>query len=257
MAEVINDILGYNGIKVIQDSNKFNFSLDSTLLANFVKINKPHLNILDIGCGNGFIPLFLSLKTNNHITGIDIQEELVDMAQRSVKLNKLEHQITILNKDIRTYYLEVGVSKFDIITSNPPYFPYLETNKFNKNDYLTIARHEIHLNINELLDAVRKLLKDNGTFYMVHRSDRLADIIEAFRNYGIELKRIQFVYPKRSSNDALLLLIEGKKTKKKGGLKVLKPLYVHKVNGDYSKEVLKIFNYQGKQNETTKKFYKG
>ena len=94
---------------------------------------------------------------------------------------------------------------------------------------------------------ILRLLKDNGTFAMVHRTERLLDILEAFRKYGIEPKRIKFVYPKKTSTESLLVLVEGKKSYKKGGLKILKPLYVHNLNGDYTKEVLKIFNYQPKR----------
>ncbi len=247
MAEVINDLLGYEGLKIIQDTEKFNFSLDSTLLAEFVTINPQDKNILDIGCGNGFIPLFLTLRTNASIEGIEIQKELADSAVRSVELNNLTSQIKITNDDVRGYYKKVGVSKYDVITCNPPFFVYKDTSNINKNDFLTIARHEVCLNLDELLDAVRKLLKDNGTFSMVHRTERLMDILEAFRKYGIEPKRIKFVYPKKTSNESLLVLVEGKKSNKKGGLKILKPFYVHNLNGEYTKEVLKIFNYQKKR----------
>ena len=247
MAEVINDLLGYDGLKIIQDTEKFNFSLDSTLLAEFVTINPQDKKILDIGTGNGFIPLFLTLRTNALIEGIEIQQELCDSAIRSVKLNNLENQIIITNEDVRGYYKKVGVSKYDVITCNPPFFVYKQSSKINKNDYLTIARHEVTLNLDELLDAVKKLLKDNGTFTMVHRTERLLDILETFRKYGIEPKRIKFVYPKKNSTESLLVLIEGKKSYKKGGLKILKPLYVHNLNGTYTKEVLRIFNYQSKR----------
>lgn len=247
MAEVVNDLLGYEGLKIIQDTEKFNFSLDSTLLADFVTINPQDKTILDIGSGNGFIPLFLTLKTNALIEGIEIQKELAEQSIRSVQLNNLSNQIKITNDDVRGYYKKVGVSKYDVITCNPPFFIYKETSNTNKNDYLTIARHEVTLNLDELLDSVKKLLKDNGTFAMVHRTERLLDILEAFRKYGIEPKRIKFVYPKKTSTESLLVLVEGKKSYKKGGLKILKPLYVHNLNGDYTKEVLKIFNYQPKR----------
>lgn len=253
MSKVINDLLGYDGLKIIQDSEMFNFSLDSTLLADFVTINPQDKTILDIGTGNGFIPLFLTLKCQNVIDGIEIQQDLVEMANESIKLNKLENRINIINDDIRGYYKKIGVSKYDIITSNPPYFKYFETSNLNKNDYLTTARHEVTLNLDELLDSVRKLLKDNGTFAMVHRTERLLDILEAFRKYGIEPKRIRFVYPKKSSPSSLLVLIEGKKSKKQGGLKILKPLYVHNENGQYSKEVLNIFNFKMEEYYATSK----
>ena len=109
---------------------------------------------------------------------------------------------------------------------------------------MTLARHEITLNLDELLDSVKKLLKDNGTFAIVHRTERLLDILEAFRKYGIEPKRIRFVYPKKNSTHSLAVLIEGKKSKKAGGLKILPPLYVHNLNGTYTKEILRIFNYK-------------
>lgn len=244
MVEVINDLLGYDGLKIIQNPEMFHFSLDSSLLGDFVTINPQDKRILDIGTGNGPIPLFLSLRTNALIDGIEIQGKLSDLAARSVKLNNLEHQINIINDDVRGYYKKVGVSKYDVITCNPPYFKHKEESNINKNDYLTLARHEITLNLDELLDSVKKLLKDNGTFAIVHRTERLLDILEAFRKYGIEPKRIRFVYPKKNSTHSLAVLIEGKKSKKAGGLKILPPLYVHNLNGTYTKEILRIFNYK-------------
>ena len=244
MVEVINDLLGYDGIKIIQNPEMFHFSLDSSLLGDFVTINPQDKRILDIGTGNGPIPLFLSLRTNALIDGIEIQEKLADLAIRSVKLNNLENQITIINDDVRGYHKKVGVSKYDVITCNPPYFKHKEESNINKNDYLTLARHEITLNLDELLDSVKKLLKDNGTFAMVHRTERLLDILEIFRKYSIEPKRIRFVYPKKNSTHSLAVLIEGKKSKKQGGLKILPPLYVHNLNGTYTKEILRIFNYK-------------
>jgi len=247
MPEVINDILGYDGLKIIQDKDKFNFSLDSTLLANFVDIKKGDVKILDIGTGNGFIPLFLSLKTKSQIIGIDIQPELVVLAKRSVELNNLISQIHIYNEDAKEYYKKVGVSSFDVIVSNPPYFPYIESSRTNRTDFLTIARHEVNLTIDELVDSVKKLLKDNGTFYLVHRTERLIDIIEALRKNNFELKTLQFVFSKKSSTESQLVLIKCKKTKRKGGLKILQPLYVHKENGEYTDEVLRIFRFRGEE----------
>lgn len=244
MVEVINDLLGYDGIKIIQCPDMFHFSLDSTLLADFVTINLQDKRILDIGTGNCPIPLFLTLKTNSQIDAIEIQPELADLAKRSVELNSLQDQIHVINKDVRGYHKIIGVSKYDVITCNPPFFVLKEGSHINKNDYLTYARHEVSLSLDELLDSVRKLLKDNGTFAMVHRTERLLDILEVFRKYGIEPKRIRFVYPKKNSTSSLTVLIEGKKSKKKGALKILPPLYVHNLNGSYTKEILRIFNYK-------------
>ena len=239
-------MLGYDGLKIIQRPDAFNFSLDSTLLAAFVTINNSDKKIIDLGTGNAPIPLFLSLRTKAAIYGVEIQEEIYDLAKRSVELNNLENQITIINDDAKEVYKTLGVSSFDVVTINPPYFPYKESSNINKNDYLTIARHEVCFNLEDALIASRRLLKDGGTLAMVHRAERMMDILEAFRNNNIEPKRIRFVYSKQNSAEALAILIEGKKNGKKGALKILKPLYVYNSKGKYTKEILSIFNYQGK-----------
>ncbi len=244
--EIINDLLGYEGLKIIQRPDIFNFSLDSTLLASFVTINKSDKKIIDLGTGNAPIPLFLTLRTKAKIFGVELQTEIYDLAKRSVKLNNLEEQIEIINADARKIHQSLGVSTFDIVTVNPPYFPYQESSNINKNDYLTIARHEVYFNLDEVLQTSRRLLKDGGRLAMVHRAERMMDILETFRKYQIEPKRIRFVYPKQNSTEALAILIEGIMNGKKGSLKVLKPLYVYNNKGKYTTEILKIFNYQGK-----------
>ena len=218
-----NYLLGYDKLKIIQDPDMFNFSLDSVLLPNFVTINESTKKILDIGTGNGPIPLILSTKTKAKITGVEIQKEVSEMAKESVKINNLEKQITILNEDIKRSTFESDT--FDIITCNPPYFEVKAQSKFNKNDYKTIARHEINLNLEEIFQISKKILKNNGTIGLVHRPERLIDILIAMRKYNIEPKKIRFVYPKKNK-PANILLIEGKKNGKKG-LKILPPLYSH------------------------------
>ena len=242
--EVINDLLGYDGLKIIQRPDAFNFSLDSTLLADFVTIKYRDQFIIDLGCGNGYIPIFLTLRTNAHIYGVEIQEDIYDLALRSVELNNLNSQITILNDDIKTVHQKLGTSRFDVVCSNPPYFKYQEDSNINKNDYLTIARHEVKVTLDDVLKCANILLKDGGTFAMVHRSERLLDILECFRKYNIEPKRLRFVYAKTNSLESVAILIEGKKATKPGGLKILNPLYVMDEEGKYTEEVLKIFNYK-------------
>ena len=242
--EVINDLLGYEGLKIIQRPDIFNFSLDSTILADFVTINKSAKQIIDLGCGNGYIPIFLTLRTNAHITGIGIQEEIYDLAKRSVALNNLEDQITIKWMDMKEVPSNYAKEKIDVITCNPPYFVYKETSNLNKNDYLTIARHEVEVKLDDVLKTANILLKDGGTFAIVHRAERLMDVLEAFRNHSIEPKRLRFVYPKKTDEEALIILVEGKKSKNKGGLKVLKPLYEFDEAGNYTEEILRIFNYK-------------
>lgn len=236
--KVKNYLLGYENLKIIQDTEMFNFSLDTVLLPNFITINEKIKKILDIGTGNGPIPLILSTKTKAKIIGVEIQKEVSEMAKESVKINNLQDQITIINEDIKNNKFETET--FDIITCNPPYFEMKENSKLNKNDYKTIARHEINLNLEELLKISKKLLKNGGTLGLVHRPERLLDIIEVMRKYNLEPKKIRFVYPKKDK-PANILLIEGKKNGKKG-LKILPPLYSHNDDGSYTKEINKYFN---------------
>lgn len=242
--EVINDLLGYEGLKIIQRPDIFNFSLDSTILADFVTINKTTKEIIDLGCGNGYIPIFLTLRTSAHITGVEIQEEIYDIAKRSVELNNLNDQITIINEDMKNVPTLFSKTKIDVITCNPPYFPYKEESLINLSEYQTIARHEVKITLDEVLKVVNSTLKDGGVFAMVHRSERLIDILESFRRHTIEPKRIRFVYPKTNSKESLAVLVEGIKSTKKGGLKILPPLYVNNEDGSYTEEILKIFNYK-------------
>ena len=226
-------------MKIVQDTEMFSFSLDSVLLPHFVTLNKNIDKILDIGCGNAPIPLILSTKTNKKIIGVEIQKEVYDMAVESVNNNKLNEQIEIVNDDINDYYKKLESDSFDVITCNPPFFKYLDSSNINKNDYKTIARHEVKLNLNNIFTIARKLLKNNGVIAIVHRPDRLIDIITEMKKNNIEPKKIRFVYPKMDS-EANILLIEGSKNGKPG-MKVLPPLYTHLDNGEYTSEVLKYF----------------
>ena len=237
--KVINDLLGYEDMKIVQDTEMFSFSLDSVLLPHFVTLNKNINKILDIGCGNAPIPLILSTKTKSKIIGVEIQKDVYDMAAESVRMNKLDDQIDIVNADINDYSKELETDSFDVITCNPPFFKYLETSNINKNDYKTIARHEVKLNLNNIFNIAKKLLKNNGVIAIVHRPDRLIDIITEMKNNNIEPKKIRFVYPKKNS-EANILLIEGSKNGKPG-MKILPPLYSHLDNGEYTDEVKKYF----------------
>lgn len=235
--KVVNDLIGYKNRKIIQDPEMFNFSLDSVLLPNFITINENIKQILDIGTGNAPIPLILSTKTKANIIGYEIQKEVSLLAKESIEINNLQNQITIINDDIKNNTYET--EKFDIITCNPPYFEVKDKSKFNKNDYKTIARHEVSLTLEEILKISKKLLKNGGTLGLVHRPERLIDILFQMRKYNIEPKKIRLVYPKKEK-EANILLIEGKKNGKKG-LKILPPLYSHNEDGTYTEEIQRYF----------------
>lgn len=236
---VINDIVGYEKLKIVQDTQMFNFSLDCVLLARFITLNKNIKKILDIGCGNAPIPIILSTRTKAHIIGVEIQEEVYNLAKESILINNLTEQIELLNEDINNIYNEFESDSFDAITCNPPYFKVLPASHYNKDNYKTIARHEVKLNLEQILKISKKLLKNNGVLSIVHRPDRIVEIFQLMHLYNIEPKKIRFIYPKKDQC-ANMLLIEGKKNGNPG-LKILPPLYVHKDDGSYTDEVKYFF----------------
>lgn len=240
--EVINDLLGYDGLKIIQRPDMFNFSLDSTLLADFVKIPLRATNIMDFGTGNAPIPLFLSLKTDRQILAVEIQPEAADLARRSVELNGLSHQITILETDIKDLHKTIESGSIGMITCNPPFFKYQASSNVNKNDYLTIARHEVLIDLAGILIQAKRLLTMSGTLYMIHRADRLEEIVVLFHEQHFAIKRMRFVYPK-AGREANAVLIEAKANGSAGSLKLMEPLYVYETTGEYTPEILRIFRF--------------
>lgn len=237
--KTINYLLGYKNLSIVQDNEMFNFSLDSVLLPNFVTLNKNVKNILDIGCGNAPIPLILSTKTNASITGVEIQKEVFDLALESIELNKKQNQIKIVNEDINDYCNKIESCYYEVITCNPPFFKYKENSNINDSKYKTLARHEITLDLEKLFKIAKKLLSNNGVIAIVHRPERLVEIIEEMKKNNIEPKRVRFVYPKKDK-EANIMLIEGRKNGKPG-LKILSPLYSHNEDGSYSNEIKKYF----------------
>lgn len=237
--EVLNDLLEYNNLKIYQNTNMFSFSLDSVLLARFVIINKNVKKILDIGTGNAPIPLILSTLTNAKIVAIEIQKDVYDLAKKNVIYNNLQDRIDLMNGDINEQVKTWNTEMFDIITCNPPFFKVTENVKLNESEYKKIARHEIKLTLEQIIKISKKLLKNNGSLNIVHRPERLIEIITLMKNNGIEPKRIKLIYPKNGEN-ANILLIEGVKMGKPG-LKIEPPLIVHNVDGSYTDEVINLF----------------
>lgn len=237
--EIVNRLLNYKDLKIVQNTDWFAFSLDSVLLANFVTINKSTKNIIDFCTGNAPIPLILSTKSNAEITGVEVQKEIYDLAKKSIEINKLEDRINLLNMNIRDLPKKYETDTFDVITCNPPYFKVKESSNLNKNDIKSVARHEIEIELEEVFSLARKLLKNNGIISMVHRPERLVEILEVMKKNNIEPKKLQFVYPKVNS-ECNIILIEGSKNGNPG-LKILPPLYVHDENGKYLEEIEKMF----------------
>ena len=237
--EVVNDLLNYDNIKIVQNSDWFSFSLDSVLLANFVHVNNK-MRIMDFCCGNAPIPLILSTKTNSKITGVEIQKEVFSLAIKSVRLNNKEKQIEIINEDIKNLHNIYETDSFDLITCNPPYFKYKNSSNINNNNTKALARHELSLALEDVFKTAKKILKNNGKLVIVHRTERLIDIICLMRKYNLEPKRIRFIQPFSNSNSNLVLIEASKNGN--AGLKIESNLIVHDENNNYTEEVLEMFN---------------
>ena len=235
--EVTNYLLAHKNMKIIQRRDMFNFSLDTVLLANFCTINKDIKEIVDFGTNNAAIPLLLSRRTDKKIVGIEIQEEAVALAKKNITLNELNHQIEVKHTDIYEYVK--NASKAQLVVCNPPFFKVDEESNLNENEFLTIARHEIKIDLEGIIASAARILDNKGRFAMVHRPDRMIEILNIMQKYDIEPKRIRFVYPK-TNKESHVLLVEGLYKGKKG-IKIEPPLYAHNEDGSYSDEVKVMF----------------
>lgn len=237
--ERIDQLMRYE-LEIIQSPSVFSFSLDAILLGEFAAVPKHNrAQIVDLCSGNGVVALLLSQKTKSSITAIELQERLADMAQRSIQLNHLEEQITMIQGNLADAYQWIKKDSVDVITCNPPYFPVSEKSMKNPNQHLAIARHELYTNLEEIMQASSGLLKMNGKAYFVHRPDRLLEILDAMRRNRLAPKKIQLVYPKKE-REANTLLIEGIKDGKETGLKILPPMFVYNENNEYLPEVRRM-----------------
>ncbi|MFE8704226.1 tRNA1(Val) (adenine(37)-N6)-methyltransferase [Cytobacillus sp. FJAT-54145] len=232
------DYLLAEDLRIIQSPSVFSFSMDAVLLAKFAYVPIQKGNIIDLCSGNGVIPLFLSTRTKGNITGVEIQERLFDMAVRSIEYNGLEEKIHMINGDIKEMPQKVGFGKFDVVTCNPPYFPTPSIEEINENEHLAYARHEILCTLEDAIRASSQLVKQGGKVAFVHRPGRLLDIITLMRQYRLEPKRIQFVYPKEGK-EANTLLIEGIKDGNPD-VKILQPLIVYNEENEYTPVIKKI-----------------
>lgn len=228
------DDLQRNGYRIIQNPDKFCFGMDAVLLSGFARVRRGE-NVLDLGTGTGIIPILLEAKTQaSHLTGLEIQEESADMARRSVRLNHLEDKIDIVTGDIKEAELIFKAASFDVVTSNPPYM-IGRHGIANPDAPKAIARHELLCTLDDVVRSAAKLLKPGGSFFMVHRPFRLAEIINVMTGYRIEPKRMRLVYP-YADKEPNMVLIEGCR----GGrprMTVEKPLIVCKAPNVYTDEI--------------------
>ena len=237
------DDLEYKGLKIIQNMEGFCFGIDSVLLSDFAKDIKNGATVIDIGTGNGIISILLSAKTElKKIYGIEVQEEVAELASRNAKLNNLEEKIEIINKNIKDIFDLLSPNTIDAVVTNPPYMK-IGTGNINENEKKNISRHEIKCNLEDIISISSKLLKSKGEFYMVHRAERIVDIFYLLRKYKLEPKRVRFIQPKIDRSPNLVLI---KSVKNAGeSLKIDKPLVIYDLKGKYTEEVLKIYNKKG------------
>jgi len=238
LGERIDD-LQIKGLKIIQNPEGFCFGMDAVLLSSFAKIKKGS-KVADLGCGNGIISILLSGKTQaGSITGVEIQEKVAEMAQRSVEMNHICDRVKIINTDLKQVSELLGLSSMDVVVTNPPYRT-KDCGMENPDDAKAISRHEILCTLEDVIEASKKLLKPGGKLFMVHRPDRLVDLICLLRNYSLEPKRLRFVHPRQEAAPNMILI----EALRGGGkyIKVDKPLYIYEEGNKYSREVLEIYN---------------
>ncbi|MCF0229443.1 MAG: tRNA1(Val) (adenine(37)-N6)-methyltransferase [Parasporobacterium sp.] len=262
------DDLERNGYRIIQNSRRFCFGMDAVLLSGFVcegetgsawhnnsgAATRPvpeNIRIADLGTGTGIIPILLhgKLGIKNRkpegdygaaIKALEIQPEVHEMACRSVMLNDLQEDIEVVLGDIKEASALMGKGKFDVVTSNPPYMKHAK-GLTNPDQSKAISRHELMCTFDDVAREAAALLKSGGRFYLVHRPERLAELICTLKEYRLEPKRIRLVHS-FADTEATMVLIEAAR----GGkpfMKVEKPLIIYKEKGVYTEEILQIYNF--------------
>lgn len=225
--------------QIIQSKQFFAFSVDALLLADFVKFpSKRTFKYLDFCSGNGIIPLLLSARTNQFLEGIEYQANLVDMANRSIQLNGLEEQIKIYQGDINE--LTKPLELYDMITCNPPYFLVDASKELHHLSSHQLARHEVTLTMNQWVKKASILLREKGRLYIVHRPERLDDLIEVLVKYQFSVNRLKFIHPKENKN-ANIVLIEAIFRGGRRGVKIEPSLTIHTDNHEYTPQMKEIY----------------
>lgn len=234
------DELQRNGYRIIQNEKKFCFGMDAVLLSGFAKASKNE-TVLDLGTGTGIIPILMEAKTEGrHFSALEIQEEMAEMARRSVALNGLEEKITVVTGDIKEASKIFGRASFDVVTCNPPYMNQNHGLK-NPDEPKAIARHEVLCTFRDVAREAAALLRSGGRFYLVHRPHRLVELIQTMREFHLEPKRMKFVHP-FLGEEANMVLIEAFR----GGrpqMRIEAPVVVYEKPGIYTQEIYDIYGY--------------
>lgn len=233
------DDTGFGEIRLTQDTEYFCYGTDAVLLADFASRGR-HQRAVDLGTNNAVIPLIMSTITNiEQFVGVEVHEGAAALARKNVTDNGLDERIEILHADVLDVPNHLGAATFDAVTANPPYFA-LQAGSGNERPQLHRARHETTATLDDFVKCAAYLLRPRGAFYMVHRPDRLVDIILSCTNAGLEPKVMQFVCPHRGDAPNMVLI----ECRRKGGreLKLLPDLIVRSEDGSRSEEIEKIYS---------------
>jgi len=231
------DQLSPQGIQIIQSAQVFAFSLDAVLLADFAQV-KGHSRVVDLAAGNGAVGLFVAKKTDQLVTLVELQPRLANMAKRSVALNQLTN-VEVMNGDLAQAPTQIAKDSVDVVTCNPPYFKVGADSVTNPNQHLALARHELTTDFATVCRVAADLLKYQGKLFLVHRPDRLAELLTTLENYHLAPKRIRFVHPK-ADREANMVLIEAIKAGKPDGIRIVPPVVVYDADNHYQAEVAQL-----------------
>lgn len=236
------DYLMKDKVPIIQTKDSFSFSLDTILLGYFAKKSiKDNFKIADLCAGNGAASLYLSYFNQAQYDLIEIQAPMADIAKRSIELNELQERVEVHQGDVNDSWQILTKDTYDVVLCNPPYFKIPEGHKINPEEKKAIARHEILINLEQVIEQASGLLKTKGKFYMVHRPERLSEIVLALNKYGLQLRVVQPFIPK-VGQDANLIIIQAVKSNNPTGLKIKPDIVVHQENDDYTNEIQEIVN---------------
>jgi tRNA1Val (adenine37-N6)-methyltransferase len=234
------DTMFHGRLQVIQKKRGYRFSLDAVILGRWARVF-PGARVLDLGTGCGIIALIVAASTEaKEIVGVEIQEELADIALRNVRLNGFSDVVTIKNEDLKKLPSLYPPGFFDCIITNPP-FRELDSGRLNPNEQKTIARHEIAVSLKQMLEGAFRLVKARGSVFLIYPARRLVDLFYEMRKCGLEPKNIQCVHS-RSDEPASMILVEGAR---EGGvdLNVKEPLVVYDSEGDYTEALQDIYSF--------------
>lgn len=226
-------------IRIIQKKAGYRFSLDAILLAHFAAA-RPAASIIDLGTGSGIVPLILARKEETaKIVGVEVQPGLADMARRTIALNGLADRVSIVQDDMRELTRSYPPSSFDLVVSNPPYYP-LDNGRINPDEEKAIARHEIKATVKDIIRVSNYLAASTGSVLIIFPAKRLIDVLTAFMASGLKPRALRIIYS-QMSGEAKLVMVEGCKVGNPE-LEIAEPFIIYGADGEYSEEMKKIYD---------------